>query len=227
MIKTNHDTTAEEQWKLLKLGKFGASNNYKLMMPGKDSMFSKTGLTYIKETACDAYTKFEDRDVQTYSMMMGKIREPEAYAFLSRLLGFEGLTYYGDGNPLWQPYKAFPDDAGGSPDAVAYAPDGGVSFGAEFKCPDRDTHWDYLTEIKDMWDLRKVSEAYYCQCQKLMHVFECDLWLWCSFSEYYPVKDRMLIIEVKKDKKYSDNLSVRLPMAIKKKHELIEELKNR
>ena len=222
MVKDN--TPADEQWKLARSGKFTASSISKIMLPGKDNMFSKGGLTYINEVACDAYTLFEDRNVQTYSMMMGKIKEPEAFAFYSKLIGLNGLQYFGDGNPL---FKEYCKDSGGSPDAIAPVDADTVSFGGEFKCPDRDTHWDYLKTIKDQYDLKKLCPDYYGQCEFLMRTFKCDLWHWVSYNEYFPLKDRALIIEVKWDKNYQNDLEVRLQQAIKMKYELIEQFKTR
>lgn len=222
IVKDN--TPAEEAWKIARLGRFTASNIYKLESKGSGTLFGKGALTYIKETAVDAYTLFEDRNVQTYAMMMGKINEPEAFAFYSKLIGFAGLEYYGGGNPI---FKELGEHAGGSPDAGAPMPDGTWSFGAELKCPDRDTHWDYLTEIKDMYDLRRISPAYFGQTQFLMKVFNCDLWHWVSYSSYFPIKDRGHIIEVKKDNRWQDDMEARLVMAIKMKVELVEGMKNR
>ncbi|MES1181175.1 MAG: hypothetical protein ABUL44_00115, partial [Flavobacterium sp.] len=124
--------------------------------------------------------------------------------------------------------KEYGEHAGGSPDAVAWMVPGiKASFGGELKCPDRDTHWTYLREIKDQYDLQKVSEQYYGQCQGLMRTFDCDLWHWFSFNSYFPLKDRGLIIEVKKDKRWHDDMEIRWDMAIKAKVELVEEMKNR
>lgn len=227
MIST--DTEKEEQWKLARFGKFTASEIHKLLSKGKGSeMFGEGARTYIKQKAVDNYTGYEDRNVQTYAMMMGKVKEPEAYALYCKLLGFPGIKYFGGGDPVFIEYGP---DAGCSPDALAYMPDDTISFGADFKCPTRDTHWDYLTEFKgkdkNQFDLRRVCEDYYAQIQFTMMCVKCELYHFVSYNEYFPFNDRMLILEIKPDKPYQANLDIRLKMAIKERNRLIEELKNR
>lgn len=224
MYVKENNTAVEEAWKLARVGRFTASNIYKLESKGSGEMFGAGAKTYIKEITVDAYTLFEDRNIQSYAMMMGKITEPEAFEFYKKMIGFTGMQYFGGGDPLFQPMG---DHAGGSPDAGAIMPDGSWSFGGELKCPNRDTHWDYLTEIKDQFDLYKISPQYYGQCQFLMKVFRVDLWHWVSYNSYFPLKDRGHLIEVKKDSRWQDNMEVRLASGIKKKLELMDVLKNR
>lgn len=217
-----------DKWKLEKHGKFSASNIFKLMMPGKGGeAFSVGGLTYIEEVAQEAYTIYtDDENLETYDMRMGKIREPQAAKYYQHLLkGVPNIEYYGGSNPL---FKHYCPDSGASPDCLVWKDSTSVSWGAEFKCPKRGTHWDYLMKIKDDVDLKMASAQYYGQCQMGMLAFDTDLWHWCSYNEYYTLaKDKMLIIEVKRDKTYIENLKIRLKMAVKKKWELIEQMKNR
>lgn len=222
IVKDN--TPQEEVWKLARKGRMTDSVIYKLESKGSGTMFGKGALTFIQEIACDAYTLFEDRNVQTYSMMMGKVNEPEAFSLYAKLIGFAGLEYFGGGNPV---FKEYGEHGGGSPDVTAPMPNGTVSFGGELKCPDRDTHWAYLTEIKDQYDLQKISPQYYGQCQGLMRTFGCDLWHWFSYNSFFPLKDRGHLIEVKKDMRWRNNMDARWDMAVKLKIELIEQMKNR
>lgn len=215
-----------ELWKRKKWGKFSASQEYHLMVPGKNGeVFSTGGLTYIENVAREAYTNYNEEEmVESYAMKMGKIREPQSYGHLRRLLGFDGLQYYGGDNPVFDLYCP---DSGVSPDCKAILPDGTVSFGAELKNPTGKTHMFYLRNIKDQWDLKKISDEYYAQVQKALLTYKCDHWLWTSHNEYFPFKDQMLIIEVKADKQYLQNMDVRIKMAVKKKYEIMEELRNR
>ena len=102
-----------------------------------------------------------------------------------------------------------------------------ASFGCELKNPSSAVHMEYLLTIKDSQDLKKESIEYYTQCQFAMMTFKTDLWHWCSHNEYFRGNDRMLIIEVPADKNFQADLEVKLGMAIKKKNEFIEQLKNR
>lgn len=227
-----------DEWKFLKWGKFSASLEFNLMTPGKfdketktTSIFSEGGLTYIRKTAREAFTIFNEEDQpETFAMKMGKAKESISFQYLEKVLGRRDvLTYYGGLNPLFEPYAPYKDDSGTSPDSVAWKDEGAriASFGAELKNPNGDTHADYLEFIKDHHDLKRYSSMYYTQVQKAMSTFQCDMWLWCSHNEYFPPAQRMLIIEVPANKNFQNELDARLDSAIKKKYEHIEIWKSR
>lgn len=214
------DTSKEEAWRLAKWGKFSASCIDVLTSKGVGEMFGKGAKTYIKKVAREAYTLFNtEEDVETYDMKMGKQREAQSYAAYRKAIGFDDLTYYGGNNPHFEPYD---EHSGGSPDCVAKMSDGKVSFGAEFKNPKGDVHFDYLTNIRNQYDLYKAAPIYYGQCQFLLMIYKCDLWHWCSHNEFFPPRDRLLLIEVEPDKQYQDNLLLRLKQAIILKQLIIE-----
>lgn len=225
------NTEIEEKWLMAKWGMFSASEIAQLKVPGKEDkktghkeMFGAGAMTYIKTIARQAYTLFNRRDsVETYDMKMGKINEAQAYGHLYKLLGFDGLQYYGDSNPEFFQYCA---DSGASPDVLAPTPDG-ISFGSELKCPKGDTHFNYLSEMANQEQLQKIEPDYFGQCQFSMMTFKCDLWLWCSYNEFFPLKDRMLIIEVKRDNNWCNDMDLRLKQAVKMKYEFIQRIVNR
>jgi len=219
------DESQIEAWKQAKWGRFSASQIFHLMLPGKSDTFSVGGYTYIENVAREAYTIYNEEEmVESFAMKMGKVREPQSYAHLRNLIGFDGLTYHGGDNPVFDLYCS---DSGVSPDCKAILPDGTVSFGAELKNPTGKTHMFYLRNVKDQWDLKRISEEYYAQVQMALLKYKCEHWLWCSYNEYFPFKDQMLLIEVKADKSYQSNMDIRIKMAVKKKYAILEELKNR
>jgi hypothetical protein len=56
-----------------------------------------------------------------------------------------------------------------------------------------------------------------------MMTFKCDLWHWVSYDQYQKEpKNKMLIIEVTPEKRYQDDLEVRLRKAEKMVAKLIE-----
>lgn len=220
----NSEKTKVEEWKRKKWGRISASQEYHIMIQGAGQTFSPGGITYIEGVARERYTLFnEEESIESFAMKMGKIREPASYAHLSRLLGFDGLQYFGGDNPVFDLYSEF---SGVSPDCKAILPDGTVSFGAELKNPTGKVHMFYLRNIKDQWDLKKVSGEYYAQVQKAILTYKCDHWLWTSHNEYFPFKNRQLIIEVKADKSYLDSMVIREKMAEKEILRIIEELNN-
>lgn len=214
-----------EAWLRKKWGRFSASQMFHLNVPGKaGEIFSPGGITYIEQVACEAHTIYNDEEsVESKAMKIGKIREPQSFAFLSRLLGFDGLQYFGGDNPIFDLYCP---DSGVSPDCKAMLPDGTVSFGAELKNPTRKVHMFYLRNIKDQLDLKRISDEYYAQVQMALMKYKCDHWLWCSHNEYFPFKNRMKIVEVKTDERYQQNMAIRIKMAVKMKYKIIEELNN-
>lgn len=222
----NSEKSKVTAWKRKKWGRYSASQIFHLMVPGKNGeIFSPGGITYIEKIAQEGYTEYnEEESVESYAMKMGKLREPQSYEHLRGLLGFDGLEYYGGNNPVFDLYS---DDSGVSPDCKAMLPDGTVSFGAEMKNPTGKVHMFYLRNLKDQWDLKKISEEYYAQIQMAILKYKCDHWLWTSHNEFFPFKDRMLLIEVKAEKQYQQNMDIRIKMATKKKYEIIEEMKNR
>ena len=221
----------EEEWLKTKWGIFSASEMSKLLVNGKGgNMFGVGAMTYIKRIAREASTIYneESRGYSSFAMKNGKVKEPESFQHLYKLLGFDGLEYLGGGEPV---FKHLDPDSGCSPDCLAIKPDGTVSFGCELKNPNGDTHFGYLIDdedrISDMWDLKKKKIDYYTQCQFSMKCYNTDLWLWISYNEYFDFRHRMLIIEVKRDNNFLNELDARRLMAIKKKYELIEQLKQR
>jgi hypothetical protein len=218
------DTTANEKWLLDKWGCFSASEMHKLLSKGVGEMFGKGAKTYIEEVAIEAYTMFNmDENVETYAMKMGKIREAESFYYYIKLLGIQFMEYYGGDNPV---FKKYCEDSGCSPDSLAKKADGTASFGAEFKNNQRKQHFTDLRTINEADDLKKEHIDDYTQCQFSMMCYKTDLWHWCSYNEYFPEKDKMLIIEVKEDKSFQDNLIVRLAMAKKIKYRIIEQRNN-
>lgn len=221
-------------WKEAKFGKFSASEEDVLLTPGFydkktgiTPMFGLGALTYIEETAVDAYTIYSEEDnPETFEMKMGKAKEGLSFAWLLHQLGRDVLDYYGTLNPFFHLYTP---DSGTSPDSVAWKDyEAKIAyFGAELKNPSRLVHAQYLRTIKDQYDLKTKKRKFYTQVQKAMMTFKCDLWLWCTHNEYFRGKDRMLIIEVKEDRNFQNELDARIAAATKLKYEFIEQLKNR
>ena len=97
----------KDSWLLEKWGMFSGSEIYKLFSKGVGTnLFGKGALTYINKVARQAYTSFNDRDsIETYDMKMGKVNESQAFGHLYKLLGFNGLEYHGDSNPVLKKYE--------------------------------------------------------------------------------------------------------------------------
>lgn len=71
---------------------------------------------------------------------------------------------------------------GATPDGIMIDDDFNYCLGAEFKCPDQDTHTSNIKRVKTTADLKKRYPEYYWQCLAGMECVTIDLWLWCSFA---------------------------------------------
>lgn len=215
-----------EKWLQMKWGMFSASDIHLLTEKSTGTkMFGKGATTYILKIARQECSLFNSDDkIDTHDMRMGKMKEAECFFFYKKMIGLDSIIHCGDTNPIFHPYNSC---CGVSPDALAQKPNGDISFGAEFKNPSADTHFRYLLELDNQWDLLAESAKYYAQCQLSMMAYKTDLWHWCSYNEYMlDFNKRMLILEINEDKRYQDNLEVRIASAIKIKNKVVEMIKN-
>lgn len=224
------DDNKRIDWLQAHKGKFSASRFSDLMTPGKTpkgsatpNLYSDAGYTYIEEMAIEEYTAFDPTErLLSRSMKDGLLQEPECYQHLVKVTGLTGLTYHGEGDPVFIPYTK---DSGFSPDSCLYKPDGSISMGAEFKCPQKKAHWGYLKNIKKGSDLYEYDFEYWCQVQFTMMGANTDVWLWGSYQPFFPIQHRILIIEVKADKAFQAKANIRLKNAEKMKWDFIEQIK--
>lgn len=222
------DQTIREKWMTDKWAMFSGSNIHKLNGPADKGggMFGTGAMTYIREIASQANSRFSERAFrQSYSMMMGSINEPQAFGHLYKELNEpEELIYYGEAVPAFFKYNAH---SGCSPDAVAWKDVDTLtaSFGVEFKCPEPETHFEYIIKINNEADLLKHKPEYWWQCQFATMVFKCDHWLWCSYDEFSHTP--MICIEVEANKKVHQSLDLRISQAVIEKNKLLEIAKKR
>lgn len=218
-----------DQWHILRWGKLTASENYKLLVNGKDTMFSPGGITYIKEKVIQMTTHFWDRPEldEVKSLLHGKMYEYPAYKATVQATGYNNMIYLGEDNPLFLEYEPLAKDSGGSPDSLVLNSDATVDVVAEFKCPKNPMlHFERL-KWKSQWDLKEGYPSCYCQIQNLMMITKARLGLFTSFDDRQIRDDKKAkIIEVLPDKKFQDNLDLRLRMAVKEKYRIYDEYMN-
>lgn len=227
---------AEANWLRLRWGKFTASEINNLLIPGKgNEMFGETAKSYIKKVACQAYTRFDPTEQRpiSYDMRMGKQREPEAFAHFAKITGTtQTLIHCGGTSPVFKHYKPirdFTEQAGCSPDAIDPKGDSmdEIEFGAELKAPSATTHMDYLLNIRTQEHLKAKCAEYYAQIQFSMMCFDVGTWFFASYNDAFPFKDKLLIIEVKKDNRLCADLETRLYHAVIQKNEILAALNAR
>ena len=159
-------------------------------------------------------------------MREGKRKEPESAKFYSHIMsGIEidgdkfQIEYFGESNPNFKPYDKYPEHAGVSSDMVLFLKNNPYLI-SEFKCPTRDIHFDRLRKLKKYDDdikgnerylfLKQYCKEYYAQIQFNMMCWKVNLGHWVSYNEFFPMDERMIIIEVPADKSFQLNLNLTL-----------------
>jgi hypothetical protein len=237
-----------DQYRLVKLGKFSASEINKLFVSGRrdmtdaelmaekakggkrktvDTYFGDTAISYIRKTAKNHYLgkTNEDEDIETKAMRIGKMKEPEAFRYYASIMPSEyGYIHYGETNPVFKPHPLFPNDAGCTSDCVATGPFG-AAWVTDFKCPTSNTHFSYLLDIKDGNSLKEYCFDYWAQGQMNMICHDTHIFHWVSYHEDFEPRNRLHIIELERDKDFERELTERLAEAIKIKYEILQNLK--
>ena len=214
---------AKDKWFLQRHGKFTASEIGKLLSKGAGTkMFGTGALTYIKQKAIERMTVLWERPEldEVKSLLHGKAHEQPAYEMYKKVTRNYSMRYFGSETPLFLEYD---EDSGGSPDGLM-GEGTKIYCGLELKCPKNShIHWDYFN-MKDQWDFRESNVDYYAQIQFLMHITQADEFHFFSFDDrFIDEKKKSKIITVLPDKKFMDNLLIRIQMAVKMRNEIIQE----
>jgi hypothetical protein len=216
-----------DQWLLERWGKFTASECYKLLVGGrKGEMFGEGAMTYIEQKALEMTTSMWERPEleETKSILHGRAYEYPAYEAYIRETRNYSMTYMGSETPIFLPYDTLKDEAGGTPDCANISESGTIDFGAEFKCPKNPAYHFRRLKWKDQWDIKDNYTLCYTQIQMLLMITNAQERHFVSYDDRQKNKQfKAKIIPVKPDKKFQDNLDIRLRQAIKEKYKIISE----
>ncbi len=213
-------------WHLMRYKKFTASMISRLNTPGSSlSGFDSFGKSYIEDKVIQRLRPLTQRPELEYveSLMNGRQYEQHAHEWYVSETKNYNMKHFGESNPV---FLEFNDYSGGSPDGLMGEGEK-IYLGSEYKCPSNPkNHYKYCG-WKTQFDLKEGRKEYYGQCQFLLMITKADEWHWVSYDEsFYNVKKRGKIIEVKPDRKYQDNLEIRLINAEKEVNRLIEQFNN-
>lgn len=219
-----------DSWFLERWTKFTSSANFKLLTPAKDgSIFGEGALTYIEEKAMEATTTLWERpELEEHkNMLHGKAHEYPAYVgFVNATKNFS-MRYLGTETPLFLEHEKFKGESGGSPDGINLDSANKVDAGIEIKCPKNPIYHFRRLKWKDQWDIKQNYIQCYTQIQHLLMITDAFIWFFVDYDERFKSKEKKTkIIEVKPDRKFQDNLELRIKAAIRKKYEIIEEHMN-
>ena len=219
-----------DSWFLQRWTRLTASENYKLLLPGsKGEVFGAGGMTYIKQKVLEMTTHMQERPEleEVKSLLHGKMYEFPAYKTLVQATGYTSLMYLGEENPLFLEYEPLAKDSGGSPDSISMDSTAKIEIVAEIKCPKNSmNHFDRL-KWKTQWDVKEGYSSCYCQIQNLLLITGAPLGLFISFDDrQIKPEKKHKIIDILPDRKFQDNLDLRLRMAVKEKYRIYDEYMN-
>lgn len=233
-----------EEWLIKRRGKCTASENWKLLpttKQDKDTMWSATAKSYIEAKALEVCTKYYQRPEldEVEALRHGKANEwPAAERYIQETKNYS-MTYLGDDNPTFLPCPTIAGESGGSPDIVNIVDNGigdglvKVDYGAEIKNPLNAAYHFRRLMWTSQWDIKEKYISCYTQIQDLIRITGAYGWDFISFDERQLSRSKQIkIIEVKPDRKFIDNLELRIRLAVKEKYKILSahmgvELKNK
>jgi len=222
----NKPCNNQDDWFLQRYGKFTSSEIYKLLKDDKvGQVFGAGAWTYIEQKAVERTTHLAERPEleEVKSLLWGKVYEYPAYAAYVEATKNHTMTYLGTETPLFLEYEPLAKDCGGSPDIINITVSNSIDLGAEIKCPKNPIFHFRRLVWKNQWDILQHYPLVYAQMQHLLMITGAVEWHFISYDDRQLLKkNKIKIIEVKPDKKFQDNLDLRIRMAIKERDKLIQ-----
>jgi len=226
-----------DKWLMKRREKFTSSEVWKLLPNSRqgNNLWSSTADTYIEQKVIELTTKIYERPNldEVESLRHGKANEFPSYERYIKETKNYSMTYMGDENPMFYPYEKMPDESGGTPDVGNIVSDGKIDYGCELKNPVNPAYHFRRLAWTSQWDIKEKMPAYYCQIQDLIRITGAFGWDFVSHDERQLSKSAQIkIIEVKPDRKFIDNLELRIELAVKEKYKQLskhlgKELKNK
>lgn len=207
LSKYNNDIEQRtDEWYDVRLGRFTASDFYKLLVENKKKDgFGEVALKHMYSKASDIING-QKREVSSKSLEWGVYYEPYAKAELMLLFGDVkdiGFIEYGN-------------HSGASPDMI------NEDYIFEIKCPyEFDNHLQNI-RINTVEEFIKLRWEYYVQIQWQMF---CAKKKGGYFFSYYPMKKNKLIF-ITRDEQLIEKCKQKLEAAVLIKNELIESYNN-
>lgn len=145
----------EREWLKQRLGKFTASQAYRLLTYPNKSELPAGAITYVMEKVCEIATEYDESSggFSSAAIQWGRDHEVEAIEYFS-----DKMNYTVDAIGEDQKFVELEElNAGATPDGLI-----GDDMLIEVKCPNSTTHLGYLN-IKSEVDLKEVEPKYYWQ----------------------------------------------------------------
>lgn len=214
----------EDEWLDFRAPYFTASEASKLMTEPKkkDEVLSVGAKTYIRKKAA---TILAPREPSYYNSAMehGKNTEPAAAVRFAKELGLttdhDDFIYTSTNGFVFFYDDEF--DLGGTPDIIVKA----LKLSGEIKCPNSDTHLEYLTYTTSE-DVRANMADYYGQMQTNMYLTQTEICKFMSFDDrFYNEQHHSRFIDIPRDEEYIKRLLEKAHHAKEYKKSILETLK--
>lgn len=216
----------EEAWLDFRAKYFTASEASKLMTEPKkkDEVLSVGAKTYIRKKAAAVLAP---REPSYYNSAMehGKNTEPAAALRFADEIGMkvtdDDFIYTSNNGFVFFYDDEF--DLGGTPDIIVKK----LSLSGEIKCPNSDTHLEYMT-YSTAEEVKSNLADYYGQVQTNMYLTKTNMCKFESFdNRFYNEKHHAHFIDIPRDQDYIDRLLDKAKKAKEYKETILETLKNK
>jgi hypothetical protein len=198
------------EWDRIRIGRFTASENWKLIVKPKDktAKVSETTMTYIMEKVAEVMTGQCKQQGYAFPLVWGTEKEPEAREYFIEKTGLD-VERVG--------FFPFTEHAGGSPDGLI-----GNDAIMEIKCPyDSKVMLEYLM-LTDQYDLKRDFREHYWQMVNNMIFTERQRGYFVAFDPRMTKEDhRMKVIEVELKDEDRNQVLEALPLVIGEKLKLL------
>jgi hypothetical protein len=207
-----------KEWLISRLGKFTASESIRLMGYEDKLEFPEGAMTYATEKAIEVLTEYNpERRINSKSVEWGNLTENEACEVFMEKYNLEVLNYGSN-----QEMISKGDHLSCTPDGIIKDENGFIISGIETKCPDSKTHLFYLQNLNQD-SFKKLVTKYYWQIQTAIYVTGAKDWNFVSYDPAFKnEKNRLLVINIKRNDDDINKFRRRLSQAIKIKTNIIE-----
>jgi len=213
------------KWMQKRIGKFTASSFHKLMTY-EDNLdkFAAGAETHVEEKVIEELTGLPISDFKSDAMAYGSEMEAKAIEAFTAKTGIatQGIK---DEFIEMKGRETFNKQDIDLSEFIGCSPDDliGADSGLETKCPNSKTHLEYMLNISNTKDLKRIKKEYYWQIQGSMMVTGRKSWYFVSFDDRFRnEKLRILVIRIDRNEEDIAKLKYRLMTAIEKKIEKLQ-----
>jgi len=221
-------------WDKLRLGRFTASEVYKLMGEPRSkadkeaNKFSQTAESYIVDKAMETLTGMAASEHFGRAIDHGLEWEEHALGILETTLNLS-LQPFQDGlhvpmmkKPNMALYKGY---GGASADAIVIIDEKNV--GVEIKCPFSTSNHFYHSTVVDAATLKDVNPQYYWQVMMGMLCYEFPYWIFASYDPRLEPGEQLVWAIIQRDEIEIQLLQDKLSRAVIRRDEIVTAYRNR